>query len=193
MIQEKKYLGGPQGSGNFDDAFFAVGPNSWINMDNCRSLTTDAGETGTIESIGSTILLNNPYLPEGINIRIGSPIYYELNRIIIFNWNSNGDHAIFCYDLFAETFYKVVLNSQASGGLNFDINSLIHSARIVNGCAYWTDNLNEPRRIDIDAGIKLNHPSFDTTKLPYTSPLSQAVIAWIRRQPGLPPLQTKVN
>jgi len=206
MLQEKKYFSSPEGAGNFDDADFAVGPNQWINMENCRTGTTDAGVIGTVESIGSTTLINNPYLPVGNNIEIGSATDDSNNRFVSFNWNSNGNHAIYCYDLSAGVIYQVLLASQVGAyvvtgpmnqqtfvsTLNFDKYHLIHSARIINGNVYWTDFFNQPRRMNIDAGIKMNHPSYVTTEAPYISPLNEAVIAWIPRQPGIPPTQTKI-
>lgn len=207
MQFEKKYFSGPEGAGNFDDADFALGPNQWTNLENCRTGTTDAGEIGTVESIGSTTLINNPYLPLGNNIELGSAIDQVKNRVIYWNWNSNGDHAIYCYDLTTNTVYKVLLASQVGSfvitgpmqgqgvfvsSLNLDKYHLVHSARIINGNVYWTDYLNHPRRMDIDAGIKMNHPTYSTTVTPYVAPLNEAVIAWERRQPGLPPTQTKI-
>lgn len=194
MPTDKKYLGDfANGGGDYDSAPFAIGPNKSVNMENCRIGTTDAGETGTVESIGSTILIPNPYLPAGENIEIESAIDDANARIVSFNWNSNGDHAIFAYYCNLKSWFIVLLNSQVTGGLNFDKNQLIHSARIINFCVYWVNYLqNQPRRMNIEAGIKLNHPSFNTSFAPYTSPLTQSVIAWARRQPGLPPSQVKV-
>lgn len=205
MQLEKKYFSGPDGGGNFDDAAFALGPDQWVNMENCRTGTTDAGVIGTVESIGSTTLIPNPYITVGDNLQIGSATDEPGNRIVFFNWNSNGNHGIYCYDLNAGVIYIVLLASQVGyytqissdqqifvSTLNFDKFHLIHSARIINGNIYWTDGLNEPRRMDIDAGIKMNHPSYVTSVVAYVAPLTESVIAWIRRQPGLPPTQTKI-
>src|ERR1700743_784372 len=158
MQQEKKYFGSPQNAGgDFDNAFFAVEQNNWVNMENCRTLTTAAGEIGTVESIGSTILINNPNLPAGDNIVIGSALDESNNRIAYFVWNSNGDHTIYLFDAIADNIVVVLKNSQVVGGLNFDKNKVIHSTRIVNGCLYWVnDTQNEPRRIDLTAGVEMN-------------------------------------
>jgi len=193
MQYEKKAFWHPAtGGGDFDSAFYAVKPNKWVNASNIRTLTTDFGETNTVESLGANVLKNNPQLPAGTNVFIGHAVDESGSRIVYFIWNSNGNHAIFCYDVLSEVIYLVLANSQVTGGLNFGKNNIIHSTRYVNGCIYWTDELNEPRRIDVDAGIKLNQPSYITTKAPYVAPLSQSVISIIRRQPGLPPTQTKI-
>lgn len=200
MLQEKKDFTGTGSGGDFDSAPTRVLPNSWINAENVRTLTTDAGEIGNLESIGANLKYPNPYffvppplqiLPS-INIYIGGAVDEPNNLIITLVYNTLDRGRIFCFDVTNNTWYIVLKEEQVTGGFTWDRNRFIHSARVINGCIYWTDNFNEPRRVDIDAGIKLNHPSFVTDKLPYSSPLSQSVITWIRRPPGLAPVQIKV-
>lgn len=194
MLQDRKDFTGMGAGGDFDSSPTKVLPNAWINCENCRTLTTDAGEVGNLESIGSTILIPNPFLPAGTNIEIGNPTEQAKNRWVSFNWNSNGDHGIYVYYVLTQTWYVAILDAQVTGGLNFDKNHYIHSARIINGSVYWTEFLqNQPRRFNIDAAIKMNDGSFSTTVLPYTSPLDISVISWIRRQPGLPPTSAKIT
>ena len=156
MPTEKKYLGDfTNGGGDFDTAPFALGPNKIVNMENCRLGTTDAGETGTIESIGSTFLLSNPYLPAGNNIYLGGASDDPNNRIVYGIWNDQGNHGIFCYNLNVELFYQVLLNADVVGGLNLDRFHLI-TARVINSLFYWMDDgFNPPRKINIDAGLEM--------------------------------------
>lgn len=192
--QEKKYLGDPQtASGNFDDADFAIGINQWTNLENFRIGSTDAGVTGTLESIGST-LLKSGIEPSVTHIPLGNAITdNEYDRFCYFLKDKYGTQdKIMCYDYTTDTVYIVLLSSQVTGGLNFDKDYIVHSGYITNGCLYWTDNLNQLRRINIDAGIKLNNPSYNTDVTPYTSPLSQWVITVIRRPGLLPPIATKI-
>jgi hypothetical protein len=56
---------------------------------------------------------------------------------------------------------------------------------------YWTDG-GEPRRINVEAGIKLNHAGYVTSVTPYTSPINQAVLSLIRPQPWAPITGVKV-
>lgn len=193
MLFEKKSYNTPDIGGDFDTAPNALAPNAWINSENVRVLTTDGGQIGNLESIGSTELLPNPYLPAGDNIEIGHAEDEAGSRFVCCMWNSNGDHAIFAYYFDLKSWFIVLLNSQVTGGLNFDKNQVIHSTQIINFCFYWVNNMqNIPRRINIEAGIKMNHPGFVTNFGPYTNPLTQSVISWARRQPGGPPSQTKI-
>lgn len=184
MEYEKKYFG--NGTGNFDDADFILQPNQWVNMENCRVGSTDKGVVGTVESVGSSILLSEPE-PSITFVQIGAVDYPEQRQILYFLKNLHGPwDRIVCYDIAADTFYNVLFSAQVTGGLNFDKNSLIHSARIVNGLLYWTDNLNQPRRINIKAGINMNQPGTYPDVEAYTAPVAAELITIIRKPPGLP-------
>jgi hypothetical protein len=189
--KERKIFSDPNGSLNADDAEFALHPNSWVNMENCRIGSTDAGKTSVVESIGSTIL-KSAVQPSNTYLTIGKAVDAENNWIVYFKKCTTGPYdRITCYSKTTDTEYIVLLNSQVTGGLNFDRNVLIE-AKIQNGLLYWVEGtLNQPRRINIAAGINLNQPGTISGVTAYTSPLAQSDIAWIRRQPALPVTLTK--
>lgn len=175
-----------------DTDFSLIENGRWVNAENIRTFSTDSGATNRIESIGGNALLTNPYLPAGENLTIGGVQDDANSRIFYLNWNSLGDHAIFCYVKTTDTFYKVLLNSQVTGGLNFDKYHLAHSVKYLDNKIYWVEAFwNEPRRINVEAGIKLNHPGYSTTVLPYTDPLPKWAITIIRRPAYYPLLATK--
>ena len=88
--------------------------------------------------------------------------------------------------------YDVITSSQVTGGLNFDKFSLIHSAKVVEGMLIFPDGENnEPRKINIEAGIKANNPSFDTEVEPYDFPLNFSEITLIKAPAILCPNITK--
>lgn len=181
---EKKYFPAPDGGLNADDVDIAVGQNQWVNLENARVGSTDKGVTGVIESIGGT-LLKSVSQPSVTFIQIGSAVDSPNNRLFYFLCNQyTPDHKIMCYSKDDDTTYTVLLSTQVTGGLNFNKNYPIHSARVVGNLLYWTDRLNEPRRINVEAALKLNNPSYVTDEDAYTAPLSQAVIKLIRRPPG---------
>ena len=181
---EKKYFAAPDGGLNADDVDIAVGENQWVNLVDARVGTTDNGVTGVVESIGGTRTLTSPQ-PSITFVNIGSAVDSARNRFFYFQWNKyTNEHRIYCYQADNGAVYTVLSASQVTGGLGFSKNYIIHSARVVGDMLYWTDNLNEPRRINVEAALKLNNPSYDTDVEPYTSPLSQSVIKLIRRPPG---------
>lgn len=155
MQMEKKYwtdmLDG-------DSADFRVMQNAYINLKDFRfGPTSDQGFAEQLESVGGTQLIANANLPVGgTTYCIGTAEDYPNRRIVFFLWNSLGNHGIYCYDYVAAIINPVLLSSQITGGLNFDKHHLIHSARVANNNVYWTDNVNEPRRLNIDAGINMN-------------------------------------
>jgi len=190
---EKKYFGNPaNGKGNFDSAEMAVGENEWVNMENCRTITTDAGKTNILESIGSTVLIPNIYLPpSGVNTRIGSVEDEKNSRIVYFIHNSAGDHIVLCYDHSLNDIFVVLNNLDVTGGLNFSRDKLI-DARVVNGICYWVDNLNNNRKVNISAGVNTYHPGTYPDVEPYSG-ITQDVISLIRKPPNYPLTVLKAN
>ncbi|HEV3223867.1 MAG TPA: hypothetical protein VGZ90_13355 [Puia sp.] len=192
MQYEKKYMG--RVALDADSDVFALGENSIVNSENFRTLSTDTGVVETLESVGGTLLIPNSDLSAtGVNWCIGGGTDWSNRRQIFAIWNSLGNHGIFCFDYIADKIFTVLLNADVIGGLNFDKYHFIHSMRIENGCAYWTDNFNEPRRVDINAGINLHQPNTFPGYLPYQSPMNPWVIAWIRRQPGQDPTSIRLT
>jgi len=184
--KEKKWFGQLGENGgilNAEDAPFALGINHWVNLSDFRTGSTDKGVTATLESVGGTLRISTPS-PSVSFIEIGNIIDIVGNRIIYFYYNLNTtQHKIEVYDRTDDTIYLALLSSQVTGGLNFAKNSLIHG-RVVNGVAYWTDNDNSPRKLNIDAAIKMNNPSYSTDQTAYTNPLEADVISLIRKPPS---------
>lgn len=188
MQYEKKFFGA--GSGNFDDADFAIEQNQWTNMENCRVGSTDfpAGAVMYVEEVGSTVLITSA-LPSSQNYCIGGVYDQSRNRIIYLLWNSIGAHQIRVYDISAQVIYTMLYSSQVEpDGLNFDKNEFIHSVRVTNGALYWVNGMqNQPRGVNIDAAIKMNYPGYDTDQQPYISPISFSEITLIKPPPIFPP------
>lgn len=185
---EEKYFGGATSGLDADSADFVVGPNDWVNAENIRTNSTDAGVVGSIEAIGSAIL-RSPIVPSVTFLTIGSAEDTANNRILRLQYSLYGPwHQIVCYDVAQKTEYLVLRNDQTeeNAGIIFDKNYPIHSARVINGILYWTDYNEQPKKINIDAGIKLNHPSYNTTQSPYTVPVDYTVLTIIRQPPTYP-------
>lgn len=190
MNIDKRYL---KGVLNADGSPFAILPDEHINGLNLRiglpsSATSFEDEW---EAVGSTVYIPNN-LPAGTNIGLGGCWDEQRNRIIWSNWNSMGSHGIYVYDIDANTVYTALLSANVTGGLNLNKYSCTHSCFAVNNNFYWVDSTtNEPRRFNVDAGIKLYQGGYVTPFAPYQNPIAQSVISWIRRPPGLPPTQIK--
>lgn len=186
MPNEPKYFADDTTNGlDADSDLFAIPLNEVINMQDCRIGSTDKGVTATVESVGGTLLLSAPS-PSISFIEIGNIIDDPGNRIIYFYYNLNTSlHKIEVYDKTAGVIYLVLLSSQITGGLNFNKDYPIHSGRIESGYAYWTDDYNPPRVLNIDAAIKMNNPTYVTSEVAYTNPLEEEVISLIRKPPTM--------
>lgn len=192
MEKEIKYFGGEQSGLDADSADFAVAPNDWVNAENVRTGTTDNGVTKVVESVASTRLISTPQ-PSVTFLQIGAVDDKENRRILYFKKNTTGpwDKIVCCY-IDTEIEYDVLLSSQVADGLNFSKDSIIHSAKVVDGKLYWADSTNnQPRKINIDAGIKANDSSFQTEEEAYVFPLRFDEVTLIKPPPPLSPNITK--
>lgn len=191
MVNKKIFLGGA----NQDDAYVLIDKSEYLNALNMRFATSENGRAGQLSNIEGTILKNRAptarfVLPNGINETVGAYEDTPNRRVFFFNKNSNGSHGIYCFNSDDNYIYTVLLSSQVTGGLNFS--SLIHSVAIVDNLLYWTDGVNPQRRINVEAGIKLNHATYSTSVAAYTNPLAKSVINLIRNQPWAPLTIAKV-
>lgn len=127
--------------------------------------------------------------PNSQYITIGTIEDTENNRICYFNFDSvAGEDKIVCLYTDTNTSYDVLLSSDVIGGLNFDKDSLIHSAHISNGILSWVDGRNnQPRKINIESGIVANSPTFVTDAHPYIFPINFSEITLIKPPPIFTP------
>ena len=185
MLTEKRSFFSGQ---NSDDDPKLLDDKSSLNIMNARMAISQNGRMGRIENVpGNTLVNQQVYPPYGTSQTIGTAIDFDNSRLLFFNYNTFEDHGIYCYDPSVNTIYAVLYDSQVTGGLGFSRDSLIHSARVENGLLYWCDSTNnEPRRININAGIEMNLAGTFPDVTPYQAPMSQYVLYWVRRQPGLP-------
>jgi hypothetical protein len=192
MENEKKYFLSQDSMLDGDSADFTVPTNAWVNMENARTGSTDAGVIGTVESIGSTTLISSPQ-PSVTYIAIGTADDVENQRFVTFYYNVNtSNHKIECCYSSTETIYTVLRSQDVTGGLNFT-KEPIHSAKISNGILSWVDSTNnEPRKINIESGIKYYHAGFTTNAHVYSMPLNFSEITMIKPPPIFAPSISKI-
>jgi hypothetical protein len=177
-----------------DTSLELIDDGSYLNLMNARIGLSEDGKNNRIQNVrGTTAITNAKYPPYGSNQCIGSCVDIEGRRLIWFIYNSMADNGIYAYSFDDKTVYAVLYDSQLAGGLGFSKDSRIdRNCKVVNGLLYWTDNLNEPKKINIDSGIKLNQPSYVTTQRAYTSLTDSYEVTLIRRPPIYPPTITKL-
>jgi len=177
-VTKKTFVGGV----NQDDADFLLQPTEYLGALNIRFVTSESGEVGRITNIEGNVEKNQTInsagntvewsLPAGTNRTIGAYEDTENRRLIWFNWNSTGKHAIYAYSADADRIYTVL----RSDVLDFQSDKFVHSVAMVDDLLYWTDNYNEPRRINVDAAIKMNHPTYvaDSALIPFSVKITTA-------------------
>jgi hypothetical protein len=195
-ITKKILLGGI----NSDDVEHIIDTKDYLNALNMRFITNENGKAGKMTDVEGTVMKNALFngsttipfvLPTGTNTTIGVVEDPRRNRVIFFNKNSNNNNGIYCYDYLANVVYKVVDYSQVVGGLEFG--SDIHSCAIMGDVVYWTDGDTPQKKINIEAGIKGNHPSYVSDYAAYTFPMAASVLGLVRNQPAYPLLASKSN
>ena len=185
MLRSKKVF---TGGSNQDDSLHLIEDAQYLRLMNGRVGVTQYGKNYRVEGVpGTTAVSQSVYPPYGTNICIGSCVDIEGQRLLWFIYNTSSDHGIYCYDLTTKTTYAVIYDSQIQGGLNFNKNYRIDkNCRVVNGILYWSDNYNEPKKINIDKGIKTNHASYQTSQTAYQIPptgIPYTTFTIIRRPP----------
>lgn len=159
---------------------------AWLNVMNCRMAVTQFGRLGRYEnSPGTTLISQSVFPPYGVQQCIGGCVDTENEWLLFFEWNSFDDHGIYMFDFRTEIVYPVLYDSQTTDGLGFSKNSRIdRNCSVINGVLYWTDNNNQPRKINIRAGINLNRPGTFPDAPQYTGGIDENVITIIRKPPN---------
>jgi hypothetical protein len=195
MQLEKKYFQGL----NADDDVNLLAETDYINAENFRIGTTDVGSALRLESVGGTTPIESlPSAPGRNHVPLCAVEDEERRRIIYFLFYEDGNgNLIKCYDRRDGLVYQVLDQTQAD--LNFSKNSLIQ-AKVYGDLLIYTDDNQEIKIINIEAGIKANHPSYVTDVLPYIIPtgitptnprLAHEDITLLRRPPIYAPLTVK--
>lgn len=187
MLNNKNFFEGI----NADDAIRILADGDYLNMENMRGSVSGLGLNRQLENIPSSLLVHTH---AGTGLGIGRAVDYARIRLILFVWDAGGEHIIYAYDIESETTYTVLKSSQTESGLNFSKNFRIsRNARVVGDLLLWTDNNNEPQCINIERGIKLNHPSYQTNVAAYTTPIPYTTRTLIQRPPNYPLQMTKLS
>lgn len=188
MIIEKRYFF--EGMDGDSDPKL-VSDKACLNIMNGRVAVSEFGRWGRVENFpGTTAVSQQVFPPYGTHQCLGSCPDIARNRILFINYNTFSDHGIYCLDLSSPAtpvVYAVLYESQVTGGLNFSKTKRTdRDMRVVGDLLYWTDDNNEPRRINIEAGIKTNHASYVTDVAAYDWPMNPSVITVVRNPPAYP-------
>lgn len=139
---------------NFDDELRDLQQGEMRYALNCRVGNSDNDNQGDIENVKGNVLVSFQ-LPAGSNKCIGAKEDLANKRMFYFVYNSNGNHGIYEFEESTNSI-NVILQSSV---LNFDKNFLITGINVVGNLLYWTDNKNEPMKIDVEKAKANGYPT----------------------------------
>jgi len=157
---------------------------------NCRVLSSQNGEEESLETMnGNTLVAYS--LPAGNNTVIGAKEYLIGSKIYYFIYNDQNNHAILEYDEVANSVTPVLISTL----LNFQLTNLITGINVIRltdtaHLLYWTDNYNEPRKINIEKGKYFMAGNYT---LGYPTPFVEEFIYRIKKPMPLSPTTVYAN
>jgi hypothetical protein len=133
---------------------------------------------------GGTLILGNRELtafvaPGGTNRVVGVYSDLESRNVFFAMWNSGGEHGIYRIsgdtDVVEPVIRGSILNFQGGDEYNVSITG-------IDGKLYWTDNVNQPRMINVAKGIRTEADGTDDV---YPLAIQEWMITQIKRPPGV--------
>lgn len=194
MIERKHFTGGM----DIENVPDFIASNDYIVAENCRMFRNEDGNGLAFKPVnGTNLRLNHEnVLPK---FCIGSITDEVKGRVYFFMYHggTGQDHTIWAWDRKENVGYRVLRSSHVEGGLLFDRTFPITGVALIGDDLYWTDNKSNPRRVNVERGIKTNHPTYvsqnGTTPEPYELQIKQTDISVIRRPPAYPLAITQLN
>lgn len=175
MIEVKKF----SGIWNSDQAISEVAPNEHIDALNI--IFRGEGNNKRVENVLGNVVIANADLPAtGTNRHHGSFYDDVRQRLYWFNWNSEGKHGFYYYDLKSKVIVPVLICFTDSEGdiLQFDLDRPIASINILYGdddIIYFVDSLKRPTYINVNKVInaeygQIKRAFLDVAKAPAIMP-----------------------
>lgn len=142
MNEKRVFIGGMDS--DTDDRLVAQG--DYRKAINLRVVSSEANNVGSAVNVVGNEVVVNIALPSGINKCIGVHRSEQRDSVFFFVWSSIGQHGIYEYSHTTDAITTVLQNNI----LNFGERSLITGTSDLEGLLYWTDDLNPPRKVNIE-------------------------------------------
>jgi hypothetical protein len=141
--------------------------------------TEDTNLSGGTLVLGNTELSFTP--PVGINKVVGTYSDLESRNVYFAMFNSNGDHGMYSIDGTTDVISRIVygpwLKFQSGDEYNVSIVA-------VRGLLYWTDNVNPPRMVNIEKGIRTQQQPPSVSPDLYPGAVEDWQYTQVKRPPG---------
>jgi hypothetical protein len=143
-LQQRVFTGGL----NSDDEDRLIPPGDYRYALNVRNTSTEGNEVGVISNVKGTEELTYE-LPEGNNKNIGAYWDRENNTNIYFIYNSQGNHQIQRFYPNEKKIELILKETNARNKVLRFTDDLITEIDLVGDYLYWTNKIEEPRKINI--------------------------------------------
>lgn len=184
---------------NADDDYNVFPNGDYLNAENVDILSSADGKVASVQRSNGTRQIIESEVTLGDKI-VGQYESYSEQRIFYFVKGVESTigaiqyDRIMCYDYLNGKVYKLI--EQPSGGiLNFD-NTPITGITKIGDWLFWTQDKEEPKRINVERAIRTFLPSYTSADgnvpTPYTN-ISREDITVIRRGPKFAPIATKIT
>jgi hypothetical protein len=188
MGLDKRHFGGGM---NSDDEDRLLAPGDYRYALNVRAGSTNGENNGSIETCKGNQLVEVS-LPAGVNEVIGVHEDKNTNRVYYFLWNSNGNHAIYTFDIQEKKVYTLASdNENTNKSLNFQRGFLITGIDVIEDgereFLLWTDNFNSPKKINIKKALSGRSVDGEYGDMGYMHP---DYVELIKAAPSFPPTVT---
>lgn len=155
-----------EGNVDTDTADELLEPNKARFLQNVR--VSRSGKKGVVTNImGNTLIANA--LPAGNNVALGYGKNEERGKLYYFNYNDQGYHGIYVYDLLTRSISPVIRNLIDTNNvdiLKFSPDYLINHIDIIqDNLIYWVDGLNKARKFNITKAMDKSSAGYGTVIL----------------------------
>lgn len=159
---------------NKDLDYRLVPEGEYITAQNVQITKSEGSDVGVVQNIkGNSLTYTTPLFDPTYKC-IGSFFDEKEDRVFLFVTDNDQDHQILLFDTNQPTQAPVTIVSGAF--LNFSQDKLITGVNVIEDFLFWTDNVNQPRRISIskaesdntfyDSDLKINVAKYS----PYLAP-----------------------
>lgn len=126
-----------------------IAPGDYRYAISCRVGSSDNDNIFAVENVKGNTIVSIP-IPAGLNKCIGAFQDITNQKIYYFVWNQQSNHQIYEFDSVTNTITTILQNII----LNFDQDHLITGVNLIEGLLYWTDDFNEPAKLNIEKAKK---------------------------------------
>lgn len=139
---------------NKDLDYRLIPEGEYITAQNIQITKSEGSDVGVVQNIKGNSLTYTTSLFDTTYKCIGSFFDEKEDRVFLFVTDNDQDHRILLFDTNQPTQAPATIVSGVF--LNFDQDKLITGVNLVEDLLFWTDDLNEPRRININKAINDN-------------------------------------